>query len=102
VLIGVLSSAVVGVFSPKDFSSVKFSTTLSSVASSPSVAKPTPPTESALADGVLTSRHVLRFGRELWTHHVLAIEAAGLLLFAALIGAAVIVGHGERSLRAKP
>ena len=80
VMVGVLSIAVSGVFS----SDKKIP--------SPSIF---PPTDAALADGVLTPQHVVRFGGELWTRHLIAVEAAGLLLFAALVGAAVVVGRNR-------
>jgi len=46
--------------------------------------------------GVLADRHVARIGQHLFGGHWLAVQAAGLLLLAALVGAAVIIGrlHG--------
>jgi len=79
VMVGVLSIAIGGVF-------------LSTEKAPSSIL---PPTDAALADGVLTARHVARFGDELWTRRLIAVEAAGLLLFAALVGAAVVVGRKQ-------
>jgi NADH-quinone oxidoreductase subunit J len=56
---------------------------------------PVPPTESALAAGVLAPQHVARFGQELFGARLIEVEIAGVLLFAALVGAAVIVGSGK-------
>ncbi len=50
-----------------------------------------PPTEEALAAGVLTPQHVAGLGEELMGRHLIAVEVAGTLLLAALVGAAVIV-----------
>ena len=54
-----------------------------------------PPADGALAANVLTPQHVARFGDELFGRHLIAIEVAGTLLLAALVGAAVIVGKGR-------
>jgi NADH-quinone oxidoreductase subunit J len=73
------------------------SMTLSAVLSAPSgLGMPTGATPSELQAGVLTSQHVARFGTELFTKHLLAVEVTGTLLFAALVGAAVIVAQGQR------
>ncbi|NQT38426.1 MAG: NADH-quinone oxidoreductase subunit J [Planctomycetes bacterium] len=50
--------------------------------------------DRALADGVLTERHVARFGSELFGRHLVAVQVAGVLLLVALIGtAAIVAGH---------
>jgi len=54
-----------------------------------------PPTEAALAAGVLAPQHVAGFGGQLFGRHLIAIEVAGMLLLVALVGAAVIVQHKE-------
>ena len=54
-----------------------------------------PPTEAALAAGVLDPQHVARFGGELFERHLVAVEIVGTLLLVALVGAAVIVQHKE-------
>lgn len=49
--------------------------------------------EQARAAGVLAAEHVARLGGELFGRHLIAVEVAGTLLLAALIGAAVIAGR---------
>jgi len=44
------------------------------------------------AEGVLGPGHVARFGAELFGRHLIAVEVAGMLLLAALVGAAAIAG----------
>jgi len=51
------------------------------------------PSEDALASGILTSEHVARLGAELYGRHLLAVDVAGVLLLAALVGAASVVGY---------
>jgi NADH-quinone oxidoreductase subunit J len=46
----------------------------------------------ARAEGVLGQQHVARFGAELFGRHLVAIEVAGTLLLAALVGAAAVAG----------
>lgn len=43
--------------------------------------------------GVLASEHVARIGQHLFGGHWLAVQAAGVLLLAALVGTAVIIGR---------
>ncbi len=57
------------------------------------------PTEDALASGVLTSEHVARLGAELYGRHLLAVDVAGVLLLAALVGAAAVVGYQGKGAR---
>ncbi len=74
-LVGVLSVAVGGVFSaPHPI---------------------TPPALESLAAGVLDPQQVARLGGELFAHWLIAVEVAGTLLLAALVGAAVIVNRGK-------
>jgi NADH-quinone oxidoreductase subunit J len=54
-----------------------------------------PPTEAALAAGVLTPQHVAGLGGELFGQYLIAVEVAGTLLLVALVGAAVIVAYGR-------
>jgi NADH-quinone oxidoreductase subunit J len=56
-----------------------------------------PPSEEAMATNILAPRHVARFGEEIFSRHLIALEVAGTLLLVALVGAAVIVGAGRRS-----
>ena len=72
-MIGILSIAMVGV------------TKAGGVAAR--VAEPAP---------AATTDQVARLGAELFTRHLVAVEAAGVLLFAALVGAAVITTQGRR------
>ena len=44
---------------------------------------------------VLQGQHVARLGTELFGRHLIAVEVAGILLLAALVGAAVIVAQSE-------
>ena len=55
-----------------------------------------PPSADKLAQGVLSPYHVASFGMELFGRHLIAIEVAGTLLLAALVGAAVIVAQNQR------
>jgi NADH-quinone oxidoreductase subunit J len=56
-----------------------------------------PPAEEAMAANILAPQHVARIGDELFGRHLIAVEVAGTLLLAALVGAAVIVGTGRGS-----
>ncbi len=42
-----------------------------------------------------TNSHVAYLGRELFSVHLISVQAAGMLLFVALVGAAAIVAHGR-------
>jgi NADH-quinone oxidoreductase subunit J len=44
---------------------------------------------------------VSRLGAELFTRYLVAVEAAGVLLFAALVGAAVIVAQGRAAMKGR-
>jgi NADH:ubiquinone oxidoreductase subunit 6 (subunit J) len=46
----------------------------------------------------LAADHVARLGAELFGRHLLAVEVAGVLLLAALIGAIAVVARGEAAL----
>jgi len=56
---------------------------------------PVPAGEAALAQGILSPQHVAHLGQELYGRHMVAVEVAGVLLLAAVVGAAVIVAHGS-------
>jgi NADH-quinone oxidoreductase subunit J len=47
-------------------------------------------------ENILAERHVARFGDEVFSRHLIAVEVAGTLLLVALVGAAVIVGKNRR------
>ena len=81
VIVGVLSISIGSVFSPVERPANPIA----------------PPTEEALAANILTPQHVARLGDEVFNRHLIAVEVAGTLLLAALVGAAVIVGTGRRT-----
>jgi NADH-quinone oxidoreductase subunit J len=54
------------------------------------------PSAEKLVQGVLSPYHVASFGMELFGRHLIAIEVAGTLLLAALVGAVVIVAQNQR------
>lgn len=56
------------------------------------------PSETDLAEGVLNDAHVMTLGREMFGPNWIAVQVAGILLLAALIGAAAIVGGSKASL----
>ncbi|MCD4726371.1 MAG: NADH-quinone oxidoreductase subunit J [Pirellulales bacterium] len=76
-MVGVLSVAIGGILSP----------------SCPAMPPIVPPTQEELAAGVLDPHQVARLGGELFGCRLIAIEVAGTLLLAALVGAAVIVNQ---------
>ena len=53
-----------------------------------------PAGQAAMADGILSPQHVAHLGGELFGRHLIAVEVAGTLLLAAVVGAAAIVAHG--------
>ena len=57
-------------------------------------AAPTPAPVATVVDP-LAANHVARLGGELFGRHLVAVEAAGVLLLVALIGAIAIVSRGE-------
>jgi NADH-quinone oxidoreductase subunit J len=64
-----------------------------------------PPTGTKAADATarrLAQPMISRLGAELFTRYLVAVEAAGALLFAALVGAAVIVTQGRAAMRRPP
>jgi NADH:ubiquinone oxidoreductase subunit 6 (subunit J) len=54
-----------------------------------------PTTPEAQAANILAPRHVERLGAELFSTHLIAVEAGGTLLLVALVGAIAIVAHGR-------
>lgn len=78
-IVGILSMTIGGVFHQSENAS-----------------PPLPaPTQEALAAHILATQHVARLGGELFGRHLVAVEVAGILLFVALVGAAVIVPQGK-------
>ena len=55
------------------------------------------PAERRSAGAVLAEEHVATLGAQLFSRHLVAIEVAGTLLLAALVGAIAIVGHDRAS-----
>ena len=86
VFVGILSMAIVGVFTaPQQPDSLPIAS----------------PTEKELAQNILVPEHVAALGTELFGKHLIAIEVAGTLLLAAIVGAAVIVSQGKIDERTK-
>ena len=60
-----------------------------------------PLTTRAVVDSIvrqehfLSPQHVAQLGGELFGRHLIAVEVAGTLLLAAVVGASVIVAHGQ-------
>jgi NADH-quinone oxidoreductase subunit J len=83
VLIGILTMTLAGVFFPPD-------------GTTPLVVR-----QAAVPRGeeILTSRHVERLGTRLFTDHLIAVEAAGVLLLVALVGAVAISGRNSNPTR---
>jgi NADH-quinone oxidoreductase subunit J len=79
VLVGILTMTLAETFSPR----------------SPAGALAAPAAATGLSHGVLSPQQVARFGGELFGRHLLAVEVAGTLLLAAVVGAAVIVAQGH-------
>ncbi len=78
--------------------------TLAERARSPLADGRSPAAAAALARGVLSPQHVAHLGGELFGRHLIAVEVAGTLLLAAVVGAAVIVAQGrpQRGKRHRP
>jgi len=74
--------------------------TLASMGRKPEGLLRPPPPADARRQGVLASQHVKQLGNELFGRHLVAIQGAGVLLLAALVGAAVLVGQGRTRLPA--
>jgi len=57
--------------------------------------------EGGTANSAAAPYNVAQLGAELFTRYLLAVEAAGTLLFAALVGAAVIVSQGRAAMKGR-
>jgi NADH-quinone oxidoreductase subunit J len=92
-IVGVLSMAIGGVFSYDvgDGGRFRENAAQSDTAKTENVLHPK--SEEAMATNILAPEHVARIGDELFERHLIAVEVAGTLLLAALVGAAVIVGN---------
>jgi NADH-quinone oxidoreductase subunit J len=82
VFVGVLSMSIVGIFTAPEN---KQETQIAA------------PAAEKLAENVLAHEHVATIGAELFGKHLIAIEVAGTLLFAAIVGAAAIVAQGKNA-----
>jgi NADH-quinone oxidoreductase subunit J len=56
-----------------------------------------PVTAAERADNILAAEHVATLGRQLFSRHLIAVEVAGALLLAALVGAVAIVAQGKEA-----
>jgi NADH-quinone oxidoreductase subunit J len=81
VLVGLLSTTVLAVLDRESGSS-----------------PPVVVTDEDRQDGILNPEHVRPFGEVLFNRYLIAAEAGGVLLFAALVGAAVIVGPPRKKM----
>ena len=61
-------------------------------------AKSAEETATELAQGILAQEHVARFGAQMFSKHLVAIEVAGALLLAALVGAVAMIAHGKEEV----
>ena len=80
-MVGLLSMTVVGVLGPER-----------------GRAPPVVATEQDPQQGVLADEYVRPLGKALFERHLIAAEGTGVLLLAALVGAAVIVGRPQARL----
>jgi NADH-quinone oxidoreductase subunit J len=78
-LVGILTAVIAGLFPPG----------ASAAAAAPMAA--------ARERGVLAAAHVAQLGGELFGRQLIAVEVAGALLLAALVGATAIVAHGRQT-----
>ena len=83
VIVGILSMTVSGVLVEQSQAGPRASAAAAAVAQ----------TVGARADNVLVPEHVLLVGAELFGRHLVAVEVAGVLLLAALVGAAAIAAR---------
>ena len=88
VLVGILSMMIGSAITQADAAYVSDAEAATPAAHGavPAAAQPVPPT-------------IARLGAELFTRYLVAVEAAGALLFAALVGAAVIVTQGRAAMK---
>jgi NADH-quinone oxidoreductase subunit J len=75
------------------------STTVTSVLASPEAGRDAPKiTQHDREQVILSEQHVKQIGTRLFSRYLVAVELAGVLLLAALVGAAVIVGRARGPL----
>ena len=68
----------------------------------PVLASESPDKPPSTPKKTLSQQHVAQLGGELFGRHLLSVQVAGVLLLAALVGAAAIVAPQRRSARAAP
>jgi NADH-quinone oxidoreductase subunit J len=90
-MIGILSMALAGVLAGPRSDRAATERPAAAAEGAPSIPGPRAAVPSA---GGPTAGSVARLGAELFSRHLIAVEVAGLLLFAALVGADVIVALG--------
>ncbi len=66
-----------------------------------SIATAAEPLAPSLEERVLAVDHVAHIGEELFGRHLIAVEVAGILLLAALVGAAVIAAEAKTNTKTK-
>ncbi len=88
VIVGVLSMTIAGVLTAKEDHGMR-------IAAADEAA-------GRRDDEILAPRHVAHLGAELFGRHLVAVEVAGTLLLAALVGAAVIVTREKSDPEEKP
>ncbi len=91
VLLGVLSLSIGRLSAPP---AACCSLPAGAVAGAPAAASPVAGTAATAVDP-LAENHVARLGGDLFGRHLVAVEAAGVLLLVALIGAIAVVSRGE-------
>ena len=72
--------------------------TIAGTIGSPASRPPSQPSAADRRQNILTPQHTARIGSELFGRYLVAVEAGGVLLLAALVGAAVIVGQSRGPL----
>ena len=104
VMIGVLSMTLHRVFVPEaappaaDASNVAVTDASGASANAEATnvpALPEPPTSESLQANILAPEHVARLGGALFSRYLVTVEAAGVLLLVALVGATSIMAHAR-------
>ena len=93
VLVGLLTISIGRLSAPVPADDVEAAATAESDAPADSV--------TAVVPDPLFENHVARLGGELFGRHLIAVEAAGVLLFVALVGAIAVVTRGEAAALAE-
>lgn len=96
IIVCVLSISIGGVLSPAKGDGGSFRQNSKQVGKIGSENFLRPPSKEAMDANILAPQHVARFGNEVFSRHLIAVEVAGTLLLVALVGAAVIVERGQQ------